>query len=266
METIRLFMKGRGADDRPGFRAAQRRARRQGQQCDEGEHRQHAVERVPQAARLRLAQHALRGVGPFALVVAETWLHDVVVDQADQQHQHGHRGDREPDIRREVDGAVRVQEVDGVVGDLGQDRIRRHDHDIHQEGRRDRGEAEREAGKRMPPDADIGRGGQRDQHQVAGIGGDGGDDADKGEDVGQRSARRRADQLLDQGPHQPRFFGYPDAEHCGDDDADRVEGHEVGDNAGEHEPHAVQRQQAARQCRPRQHFVRLRVDHLVGDA
>ena len=59
-----------------------------------------------------------------------------------------------------------------VVRDLGQHAVERRDQEVHAEARGDAGERGRDAGQRVAADALEGRGAERDQHEVAGVGGD----------------------------------------------------------------------------------------------
>lgn len=61
----------------------------------------------------------------------------------------------------------------------------------------------------MAADGEIGDAGQRDQDEVAGIGRDAGDDADEGEDIGQRPLRGDDDELADQRGDEPRSSATP---------------------------------------------------------
>ena len=76
-----------------------------------------------------------------------------------------------------------IDQMDGVVGELDQHRVERLDQHVDGERAGHGGEAEREAGERMPADGKEGDAGERDQHQVAGIGRDAREDADERQDV-----------------------------------------------------------------------------------
>jgi hypothetical protein len=164
---------------------------------------------------------------------------DAVVDQHDHHHHHEHRSDREPQVGEQVDRLAGIQQLNGVVGNANKDAVHRNDHDIYQEHTRHGREGQREAGQRMAPNTDERGPGQRDQHQVAGIGRDAGNDADESQDPGQRPGRRDDHQLADQRLDQPGLLGHTDPDHRDDDHADRLEAHEVRDHAGEHEADAV---------------------------
>ncbi len=116
------------------------------------------------------------------------------------------------------------------------------------------------------PDGDEGGARERDQDQVAGIGGDAREDADEHQHVGQCMPRRDRHQLADQRLDEARLFGHADPDHRDDDDADCIEVHEVLHEAGEHEPDAVHGQQAAGGGGRVLDLVGVRIDDLIGDA
>ena len=61
-----------------------------------------------------------------------------------------------------------------VVGELDEHGVERLDQHVDGEGAGHGGKAQRQAGQRMPSDGQIGDAGERDQDQIAGIGGDAG--------------------------------------------------------------------------------------------
>ena len=65
-----------------------------------------------------------------------------------------------------------IDEMGRIVGELDEHGVERLDQHVDGEGAGDRGKAQRQAGERMPPDGQIGDAGERDQDQIAGIGGD----------------------------------------------------------------------------------------------
>ena len=91
------------------------------------------------------------------------------------------------------------------------------------------------------PTLEKGDAGERDQHQIAGIGGDAREDADEGQDVGQRPGRRDEHELADQRVDEARFLGDAGADHRHDHQADGGEAHEVRDQRRVHEADAVRR-------------------------
>ncbi len=156
--------------------------------------------------------------------------------------------------------------MDGVVGDADEHAVERLDEDVDAEDGGDRGEGRGQAGKGMAAHAQVGRGAERDEDQIAGIGRDARDDADEDEDVGQGLGRRNQHELANEGRDQARRFGDADAQHRDDDDADGAEIHEVRDDARIHEANAVDAQQAASADRLDLDRVSLRVDGFEGDS
>ena len=132
-----------------------------------------------------------------------------------------------------------------VIGELDEHGVERLDQHVDGEGAGHGGEAERQAGERIPSDGQIGDAGERDQDQIAGIRRDAREDADEGQDVGQRPARRDDDELADQRRDQAGLLGDAGADHRGDHQPDRGEAHEVRDQRRVHEADAVRVQQAA---------------------
>ena len=101
----------------------------------------------------------------------------------------------------------------------------------------------------MPPNRKEGRRRQRDQHQIARIRRDGRNNADKHKDIGQQLRWRDDYQLADKRLHQAGFFRNANPNHGNNDHTNRVEAHEIGHHAGEHEADAINGQQATcRRC------------------
>ena len=143
-----------------------------------GEDGQESPERPAQALGLGVRDPTFRLIRPLAVVGAEPRLDHALGDQhADDGEEHA-AGDREVEVGGQVDRDVRVEQMDGVVGDLGQDAVDRHDEHVDQEHGGHAGEGGGDAGDRMAPDGEECRGAQRDEHQVAGIRGDARQDAD----------------------------------------------------------------------------------------
>ena len=152
-----------------------------------------------------------------------------------------------------------------VVGELDEHGVERLDQHVDGKGGGHGSKAKREAGERIASDGQIGDAGERDQDQIAGIGGDAGDDADEGQDIGQRPVRRYDDELADQRGDQAGFLRHAGADHRGDHEPDRGEAHEVRDQRRVHEADAVGVQQAADLGGRGLDLVRVRVDAFVGD-
>ena len=87
--------------------------------------------------------------------------------------------------------ARRVDERDRLVRDLGHDPVDRRDQQVDPERRADAGEAGRQTGQRVPAHAVEGGRRQRDQDQVAGVGGDARQDADQHDDERDQAAAAR---------------------------------------------------------------------------
>ena len=111
-----------------------------------------------QAARLLLRQDGallrrgslrreIRIVGPQA------GRDHAVGDEGDDHGEEQHRGEREPDIRGEADGAVGIDEMSRVVGELDEHGVERLDQHVDGKGGGHGSEAKREAGERIPSDA-----------------------------------------------------------------------------------------------------------------
>ena len=96
----------------------------------------------------------------------------------------------------------------------------------------------------MSTDAVEGRRPERDEDQVAGVGGDARETTDEHDDEGQRRRRSGLDELADQRRHHPRLLGDADADHRHEDDGDDAEAGEVVDERGEEEANAVGAEQA----------------------
>jgi hypothetical protein len=167
------------------------------------------------------------------------------------------RCDPEVEVRREVDVRVLVDQRGRIVGDLGQHPVQGRDEEVDPEARGDAGERRRDPGQRIAPDALERDRPERDQHEVAGIGGDARDHAEQDDDEGQRAARGHGDEPPDQRPDEPGRLGQPDADHHHQDDRHRREVAEVVDERGEQVAHAVDRQQAL-------DLRRLGADLVVG--
>ena len=91
------------------------------------------------------------------------------------------------------------------------------------------------------------------------------EDADKGQDVGERPVRRDRDELVDQRRDQARLLGDAGADHGGDHQAHGGKGHEVGNERRVHEANAVGIQQAADRRARFLDLMRVRVDALESD-
>ncbi len=156
--------------------------------------------------------------------------------------------------------------MDGVVGDLGQHAVDRRDDQVHAEHRGDAGERRRQSRDRMAAQAQEGGRAQRDQHQVAGVGGDARQHAHRHDDEGDRPARRHDDDLADQRVDQAGLFRQTHAHHGDQDHADRGEAQEVSDRRCDDEAESLHRQQAVDDRGRGDRLVRLQVDDLVGDA
>ena len=127
-----------------------------------------------------------------------------------------------------------IEQVDGVVRDLGEDAIERLDQDVHRERAGDAGERSGQTRQRMPADAQEAPRRQWDQHQVAGVGGDARQDADEDQDVRQHPAGERPP-ACESAPSPGRRLGDAHAQHRDDDQANRGEVHEVLDEPCVHE-------------------------------
>ena len=164
---------GRRPDDGAGFRVAQRRARRQGQQADKGQHAEQGIPSSAQALIFFLGKHILTGHFIIALIGAKARFDHPFGNHAYQHRQHHDGRDGKPDIRRKINRNIRIDQPRRIIGDFCQNAIHRHDHDIDHEGGSNRGEGHGEARQRMPPNRKEGRRGQRDQHQITRIRRDG---------------------------------------------------------------------------------------------
>ena len=155
----------------------------------------------------RCALIGRRAVGrQCGIVFAQARLDHAIGDERDDHRQEQHRHDGEPDVRRQADRTVGVDEMGGVVGELDEDSIERLDQHVDGEGAGHGGKAERQAGERMTPDRQIGDAGERDQDQIARIRSDARQDTDKGQDIGQRPCRRHDDELADQRRDQAQIL------------------------------------------------------------
>jgi hypothetical protein len=94
-----------------------------------------------------------------------------------------------PQVRGQVDRPSGLDQVDGLVGDLGQHRVQRRDQHVHAEAAGHPGERRSHPSQRMAADALERRRAERDEYEIACVGRDGGDDAEEHDDVGQRPAR-----------------------------------------------------------------------------
>ena len=122
------------------------------EQADQAEQGDTAVRAIPLGVSVgALLRCRLRAA--LRLVGAEPRLDDAVGDEGDHHRQEQDRGDGEPEVRRQPDRRVRVDEMRGIVGELDQDGVERLDQHVDGEGAGDGGKAERQAGERMPPDA-----------------------------------------------------------------------------------------------------------------
>ena len=244
----------RGADDRAGLRVAQRSTRQDREQGDDHGGDEQVDAREPQAALLGLAADLGAVVGRLDLGVARVGCDRRVVGaepaldharghDAEHEREQDRRSDAEPQVRRQVDRLARRHEVDRLVGDLGEHRVGRRHQQVDAETACDTGERGGHAGERMPADAQEGRGPERDEHEIAGVGGDARDDAEEHDDVGERRGRRRRDELADQCRDEAGALRDAHADHHDEDDPHRGEAHEVGHERREQVADAVDRQQ-----------------------
>ena len=155
--------------------------------------------------------------------------------------------------------------MDRVIGDLSQDPVDRHDQDIDAEYAGDPGERRRQPGQRVSPEAEESGRSERDQDQVAGIGGDARHDSQSHQNPGEGLARRDVHDLFDKRGHQTSLFGQADADHDDEDDGDRAEIREVPHHRSQHEADAIGGQQAIYGSGCFFNFVRLRIDYLISD-
>ena len=173
--------------------------------------------------------------GTSPLVGAEVRLdHLLGQDGADDAHQD-RRGDHEVEVADQRHLARRVDQADRVVGHLGEQRVGRRDEEVDEEDAGDAREGGGEAGERVPAEAVEGGGAERHQHEVAGVGGDRGDDAEHHDDEGEDRARRDLDDLAHERGDQAQLLGDADADHRDDDHADRAEAEEVRHDRGDEE-------------------------------
>ena len=107
---------------------------------------------------------------------------------------------------------------------------------------------------------------KRDQHHIAGIGGDARQNADECDDVNQCPARRDGHELSDQRIHQAGFLGHADAHHGDDQQADCGETQEIRHEPGVDVANSVCRQQAVGDGGCGLDLVRIRIDDLVGNS
>ena len=140
---------------------------------------------------------------------------------------------------------LRVDDCDRLVRHLGQQGVEGRDQDIDREGGADPGVGGGDAGKRVPADAEKGRGAERDENQVAGVRSHAGEPADQDDDEGEPGARGDGHQLADQRGHHPGLLSHANADHGDEDDGDDAEAREVAHERGEDEADAFDRQEAA---------------------
>ena len=263
MKTISPFMNGESPMSAP---VAVLRSGAPGGSASSGEHGERAEQgprRELQAARL-LRVMPVCSAALLAAVGAEPRLDDPVVHHGHHDREQQHRGDGEPEVRGQRDREVRIQDVDGVVGDPDEDAVQWLDEHVDREDGGDRREGRGESGQGVAAHAEVRGRTERNEDQVTGVGRDARHDADEHEDVGEGPGRRDEHQLADERRDETRGLGHTDAQHGDDDDADRGEAHEVLDHARVHEPDAVGREQAADADRGRFEQVGLRVDGLHG--
>ena len=261
----------RVADEGAGVRIAQRRPCRQRQQGEHNDGPQQRKQRVPQP-RDSSAESLLSAGWPAATasLLAPLYLPSrgsivLSVMNADEHRQEHDGRDREPEVRRQADGGVGIDQMDGVVGELDEDRVERLDQHVHGERAGNGGEAQGQAGERMAADAQERRACQRNQDQVAGVRRDARHDAHERQDVGQRPGRGDHDQLANQRLHQAGLLGHAGSHHGHDHEPDRGEAHEVRDQPFVHEANSVGRQQTLRGGRRCIEFVSLRIENLIAD-
>ncbi len=153
----------------------------------------------------------------------------------------------------------------GVVGELDENGVERLDQHVDGEGAGHRGKAERQAGQRIASDGEEGDAREREQDQIAGVGGDAREDADEGEDVAERPGRGHRHELADQCGDQARGLRDTGADHRRDHQADRGEAHEIRDQRLVHEADAVRVEQIADAGGRDLDLVGDRIDALVAD-
>ncbi|MGX1400493.1 hypothetical protein AB7M70_009902 [Bradyrhizobium japonicum] len=151
-------------------------------------------------------------------------------------------------------------------GDFRQNGIKRLDDHVHGECTCDCGKSHSEPGERMPANAQEGGAGQRDQHHIAGVCGNAGQDADERDDVNECPTRRDGHEFSDQRVDQAGFLGDADAHHGDDQQPNRGETHEVWHEPGVNMTNSIRRQQAIGGRGRGLDLVSIRVDDLIGDA
>ena len=159
IRAIKPFMNGELPIRSPVSGIAQRRARRQRQQAEDDQNREkaQAPRTSVRAIRRRKAPH------PASCRASRPWYSprrgsiDRLRNERHEDRQENDRRDGEPEIRRQADRLVGVDQVDRVVGELDEHRIERLDQHVHGEGAGDRGKAQRQPGERMSADAEEGR-------------------------------------------------------------------------------------------------------------
>ncbi len=231
-------------------------------------------QRVPQTARLvgRKFSSSLRRWAPalggaaLGLVLAQPWLDRPFGDERDEDRQDQHGRDREPEVRRQTDRDVGIDQMNGVVRELDQHSIERLDQHVHGERAGDSGEPQGQAGEGMAVHAQEGRACQWNQDEVAGVRRDARHDAHERHDVGQRPGRGDQDQLADQRLHQAGLLRDAGSHHGDDHEPHRGEAHEIRDQPLVHEADPVCRQQTPRGGCCRLELVGLRIENLIGDA
>ncbi len=103
------------------------------------------------------------------IVGAEPRRDHAVGDECDDNRQEQHRSDGEPEVGRQPDRPVGIDEMSSVIGELDEHGVERLDQHVHRKSAGHRCKAEREAGQRMPPDCQISDAGERYQHEITGI-------------------------------------------------------------------------------------------------
>ena len=222
---------------------------------------------VAASARIRMFRGVLRSPRSGGLPAylpsrgsITRWVTNVITTR-----QQDDRGDREPEVGGQTDRDRRVRRVDGVVRELGQDRVERLDEHVHGERAGDRGKAGGQSRERMPADAQECDARQRNQHEIAGVRRDARQNAHEDQDVGDGPTGRDRHQLANERLDQSGLLGHADADHRHDDQPHRREAHEARNDRAVDEAEAFRGEQAPGRHGAGLKLLRRRVDHLLGD-